>query len=964
MTLSVLLAGLLVLGASLVWASVGPAILNEPLTWSLVWARHQRELLFIGTLFALLAGFLSLLAISNARLRAARRAVIASEQRWLMALDVAGHGVWDWNAQTDRVFYSDCWKRTLGYAGAEIGASFDEWRQRVHPDDLPQALEQLERHLRGDTPSFSVMHRMLAKDGRYRWILGQGLVIERDVQGRALRMVGTNTDVTSYREAEAALNEREALFSAVIDQALDGILIIDPGSGDLVRFNRAAHAQLGYSEAEFARLGVGDIEADHTPEEQQARMRQIEREGAAIFDSRHRHKDGHLRDVRVSACRIRQDGRTLIAAILKDLTDLRDAERGQARQRQQFRATFEQAAVGMAQIAPDGTLLRVNAKLGEMLGFEGAQLVGSSVFALTHPEDLPLQQARLDDLLRGDCGSFSIEKRCRHRDGRWIWLLMTLSLAHDAEGAPEYFISVCEDIGERKRAEEARLRALAEAERLAALKNAFLANMSHEIRTPLNAILGLVHIGRRDHDTNSVGALFRRIEQAGQHLLGLLNDVLDYSRIEAGKLAILTEPFRLADCLAEVQSIISPQASAKSLSLRIELAPDLPEWVRGDALRLRQILINLLGNAVKFTPTGEIGLRVTRVGEALSFVVHDTGIGMSEAQIGRIFLPFEQAESGIDRLHGGSGLGLTISLNLARMMNGRLSVESRPGEGSIFELVLPLAETAPPEGAEDAAEPGAERRRLAGLRVLAVDDVEVNRLVLNDLLEYEGAEVVSVASGAAALERLAAPGVAFDLVLMDIQMPGMDGYEAARRIRQRCPGLAIIGLTAHVLAEDRARCLEAGMLDHLGKPIDVEQLVQTLRRWHPQTDRPAPASHPEPAEPASGKREALIDWDVLRARFEHRPEMVKRLMAVARDTQGETPTRLRAIAAAGDLDGLFRASHAIKGLAANLCAPALHARAEALCERARQGDRRALCEVEPLARSLEELLQSLASESA
>ncbi|MBN2885733.1 MAG: PAS domain S-box protein, partial [Chromatiaceae bacterium] len=955
----------LVLGASLAWASVAPAILNEPLTWTLVWARHQHELLFIGALFALLAGFLSLLAISNARLRAARRAVIASEQRWLMALDVAGHGVWDWDAQTDRVFYSECWKRTLGYADADISSSFDEWRQRVHPDDLPQALEQLERHLRGETPSFSVMHRMMGKDGRYRWILGQGLVIERDPQGRARRMVGTNTDVTPYREAEAALKEREALFSAVIDQALDGILLIDPSNGALVRFNRAAHEQLGYSEAEFAQLAVSKIEADHSPEEQQAHMRLIEREGAAIFDSRHRHKDGHLRDVRVSACRIRQDGRSLIAVILKDLTDLRDAERGQARQRQQFRVTFEQAAVGMAQIAPDGALLRVNAKLGEMLGFKGAQLVGSSILSLTHPEDLPLQQARLDDLLRGDCGSFAIEKRCRHRDGRWIWLLMTLSLARDAQGAPDYFISVCEDIGERKRAEEARLRALAEAERLAALKNAFLANMSHEIRTPLNAILGLVHIGRREHDTDSAGTLFRRIEQAGQHLLGLLNDVLDYSRIEAGKLGILTEPFRLADCLAEVQSIISPQASAKSLSLRIELAPSLPEWVRGDALRLRQILINLLGNAVKFTPTGEIGLRVTRAGEALSFVVHDTGIGMSEAQIGRIFLPFEQADSGITRLHGGSGLGLTISLNLARMMNGSLNVESRPGEGSTFELVLPLAETAPPEGAGDAAEPGAERRRLAGLRVLAVDDVEINRLVLSDLLEHEGAEVLSVASGAAALERLAAPGTAIDLVLMDIQMPGMDGFEATRRILQTHPEQAVIGLTAHALPEDRTRCLEAGMLDHLGKPIDVEQLVQSLRRWSQQAARADERGGEGAERPALAMLGATsaIDWGALSARFHHNPGLIEQLIAVARDSQAETPARLRQLAATGDVEGLYRLAHAIKGIAANLCADALRDLAQALCERTRGGELEALNEAESLAQAVEQLLEALAGKT-
>ncbi|MBK1650428.1 ATP-binding protein [Rhabdochromatium marinum] len=675
-------------------------------------------MLILATALALIMVLLVILAIANRRLRATQARLAASEHRWLRALDAAGHGVWDWDTRTDRVFYSRCWKRTLGYDEADIEPRFEEWRCRVHPEDLSVAMENLERHLRGGSAFFSIVHRLRAKDGHYRWILGQGAALERDDQGQVLRMMGTNTDVTAYRQLE--------------------------------------------------------------PEREQA---------------------------------------------------------------------------------------------------------------------------------------------------------------------------------------------LREAERLAALKNAFLANMSHEIRTPLNAILGLTRMGRRDYDTEAPGPLFRRIDQAGRHLLGLLNDVLDYSKIEAGKLCIAPEPFRLADCLAEVQSIISPQASAKALRLTIESAPDLPEWVQGDALRLRQILINLLGNAVKFTCVGDVCLHIRRLGEPLSFTVTDTGIGMSAEQIERIFQPFEQAERGTARQHGGSGLGLAISQQLARLMGGSLDVDSEPGLGSRFEVRLPLPATEAPARPLTDTHPEHLARRLSGLRVLVVDDIEVNRLVVEDLLSHEGASAISAASGQEALALIQARAASIDAVLMDVQMPEMDGYEATRRLLALRPDLPVIGLTAHALADDRRRSLEAGMLAHLTKPIDSEALVEALLRWRPATLSAAPvepAPAPAPAPPlnvvvpdAAADRVPAIDWNSLTQRFQQTPNLIERLFAATRATQADIPTALRAAAAAGDLDALFRKAHAIKGLAANLCAHALRDQAHALCERARAGERDALQDAESLASALEHMLEQL-----
>ena len=372
--------------------------------------------------------------------------------------------------------------------------------------------------------------------------------------------------------------------------------------------------------------------------------------------------------------------------------------------------------------------------------------------------------------------------------------------------------------------------ARSEAERLARTKSEFLANMSHEIRTPLNAVLGLARIGARDSALHATQETFVRILDAGEHLLGVINDILDISRIDAGKLTVEALPFQLPAVVGNASSFVVGAAKQKGLVCKVEQAHDLPEWVAGDAQRLQQILVNLLSNAVKFTERGEVWLSVTRQRDDTCFEVVDSGIGMTGEQVDRIFAPFEQADSSTTRRYGGTGLGLAISRNLAHLMGGEITVTSTPGAGSRFTLHLRLPATEPPLS-EPAGEGAPTGRRLAGLRMLAAEDVEINRLILEDLLVHEGADVVFAEHGRLAIERLKEAGVAaFDVVLMDVQMPVMDGFEATRRVLELAPGLPVIGLTAHALAEERQRCLAAGMVEHVSKPIDADELVDAILR--------------------------------------------------------------------------------------------------------------------------------------
>ncbi len=363
-------------------------------------------------------------------------------------------------------------------------------------------------------------------------------------------------------------------------------------------------------------------------------------------------------------------------------------------------------------------------------------------------------------------------------------------------------------------------------------KSMFLANMSHEIRTPLNGVLGFAQVGFRDPATpEPARQRFSRILQSGKVLQTLLDDVLDVSRIEAGKLLLEPLPTDVRDIAQQAIALLQDSAVAKGLALRLQVAPDVPRAVVVDPLRLQQVLINLTSNAVKFTDAGQVELRVRIAGDKLVFDVIDTGMGMSDGETARIFDAFEQADASVTRRHGGSGLGLTITRNLVELMGGTIAVASRQRAGSTFTVTLPLTLAAPsdePAAADPVAEPE-PGRALDGLRLLVVEDNPINRLVIDSLLKMEGAQPDLASDGHEAIARVAeAEGSRYDLALLDVEMPGIDGYETARRLHELDPSLPLLGQTARAMAEDLEQCLRAGMRGRVVKPIEREELVRLV----------------------------------------------------------------------------------------------------------------------------------------
>ena len=498
------------------------------------------------------------------------------------------------------------------------------------------------------------------------------------------------------------------------------------------------------------------------------------------------------------------------------------------------------------------------------------------------------------------------------RDGRWIRAVNRGT----ADGLHVVFRI---DVTESRRRIEA-------AGAAARSKSQFLANMSHEIRTPLNAVLGMLQLlGHTQMDAEQAD-LLGKADGAARHLLGLLNNILDHSKAEAGKMTLDPQPFELPRLLEDLRLMLSANLGDKPLQLHIEADASLPAWLLGDALRLQQVLINLGGNAIKFTERGLVALRLRMVEEtpqhlAVEFEISDTGIGIAPEQQQQIFAGFSQAEASTSRRFGGTGLGLAISQRLVQLMGGELQLHSQPGQGSLFFFTLGLPRVQAP--APDAPPPAATSPRLAGLRLLLAEDNALNREVALKLLGREGAQVDCAEDGLQALAALAT--TRYDLVLMDMQMPRLDGLQATRQLRRepRWATLPVLAMTANAGPADRAACLAAGMDGHVGKPFDLDALVGAILSLTGRAPAPPATTH---AAPAMDDSRVLDDAGAL-ARLGHDRVFYGGLL---REFEPLAERLAGAILAGDDRD----AAHQLKGNAAAVGAYRL----AALCAAIEAGD--------------------------
>ncbi|BCU07886.1 response regulator [Allochromatium tepidum] len=801
-------------------------------------------------------------------------------------------------------------------------------------------------------------------------------------------LVAVYDDVTERRNLDLALEESRERLELALEGSDLGTWDWKVRTGE-TQFNERWAGMLGYRLAELEPTSIQTWKDLCHPEDLALAKQRLEshfRGEASYYECefRLRHKDGHWvwilnrgkvvewgpdrRPVRmagthldISALKHSEAELNRYRRHLEELVETRTRELRLAEEHS--RLILESSADGLYGVDVEGRTTFVNPAACTMLGYSAEQMLGRSSHDLVHykhadgrpyaGEDCPLHSTLLHgEVRRGDDEVFwradgtpmpvSYSSHPIRREGEIV-------------GAVVSFI----DISTQKQAEAAREAALAEAERLARLKSEFLANMSHEIRTPLNAVLGFAQLGVRETDPDKVRAFFRRILDSGQLLLGIINDILDFSKIETGKLAINDAEVDLRAVIERSMDLLNTRAKDKGLRFSVEEAPDLPATFMGDDLRLSQVLVNLLSNAVKFTDRGAVTFGIRREEGRLVFSVEDTGIGMREDYLANLFQPFEQADGSITRRYGGSGLGLAISKRLVELMGGEIRAWSRFGEGTRFEVRLPLIEPrgviGPRRLTPERPPPTATGARLRGIRLLTAEDNPANRLVLEEMLRAEGCDLTQVEDGRQAVDCVEREGpTAFDLVLMDIQMPVMDGLEATQRIHQFAPELPVVGLTAHALNSERHLCLQAGMVDHIAKPVDIEQLVETIVRHvrhRPTTSARSarqtvtPAVSTEPARLGTDDSladcdpsAAWIDWQLLESRYAHNPDFIPRLLhAVLESNQGQADL-LREAANQGNRDRLVFIAHRLKGTAGNLFAKSVHTLATETEKRARALD--------------------------
>jgi PAS domain S-box-containing protein len=669
--------------------------------------------------------------------------------------------------------------------------------------------------------------RMRAAGERIVVVNATGVRVDLKGESAVLAMF---VDITERHEAEQALRRSEATLAHLVDTSPDLITLTDLGSGRYHMVNPAFERFSGWSQAEAVgrtslELGIwGSVAAR---EQFVQRLRQDG--GVADLPVPFRRRDGQVITLMISAARFTLEGRDML------VINGRDISAGE-RERLERAAILDNAGIGIA-VTRDRRFVIANAEFERMIGWSGGSLLGQSGAVVWKSEADYAEVGRLigPALARGE--TVEIEREVQRRDGTRFLARMRAGVVDAQRPTAGGTVWIVEDVTERRQFEEALARARDDAEAANRAKSAFLANTSHELRTPLNGLLGLARLARDAGTPEAQRQQYlAQIEDSAQSLAAIISDILDLSKIEAGRLPIEAAPFDLVALLHSLARTYRTLAEARGLELRLDIEPTLGPGVHGDALRVRQIVTNYVANAIKFTDRGVVRVSARRLpgpGGRVRLECEDTGPGIAPEVLPELFKPFTQADQSTTRRFGGTGLGLSICRELAALMGGEVGVASEHGQGSRFWADLPLAPTVapapppPPVAAADAA------AALSGLRVLLVEDNAVNMLIAAATLERWGVRVTQANDGAEALAAVDRAPQPFDVVLMDVQMPGMSGHEATRALRNRPAArqVPVIALTAAALVSEREQALASGMDDFLTKPIDADRLQAALLRW-------------------------------------------------------------------------------------------------------------------------------------
>ncbi|WP_199315473.1 PAS domain S-box protein [Aerosakkonema funiforme] len=746
-------------------------------------------------------------------------------------------------------FISDNIRTVMGYTPEEFLSTSGFWADHINPEDAPRILAELSQLF--ERGHYIYEYRFLHKDGTYRWVRDEFRLV-RNREGNPVEIVGYIADISARKQIEAELANSEAKYRGLVEGANDTIWLSDINK-TLIYLSPQFKKLFGWDANEWIGKPFTDlVHPDDLPFIETDRKQNIElSKKSNNVEFRHRHRDGHYVWVRTSATPIHSDEGQVIGVqgILSDISELKQAEIALQTSENRFRQVFTSNIVGVMFTDFSGQIFDANDRFLEIIGYTREDLNAERInwINLTPIEHIANDRKAMAHL---ECYQAidPWEKEYYRQDGSRVSVLVGVALLSETDST---CVCVVMDISDRKQYELQLKETNENLARATRLKDEFLANMSHELRTPLNAILGMAE-GLQDLVFGSLNErqirALQTISRSGSHLLEVINDILDVAKIESGQIELNFIPTAIAPLCQSSLTFIKQQALKKNIQLEIKLPDNLPD-LSIDERRIRQVLINLLNNAVKFTPAGgritlEVSLKQDNTNSDsakiaspsyLQIAVIDTGIGIAPENINKLFQPFIQIDSALNRQYTGTGLGLVLVKRIVELHGGQVGVTSELGVGSRFTIELPCIVAAPSLSVpETQAEPYPELsqpEQEASPLILLAEDNEVNINTIASYLTVKGYRLLIAKNGLEAIEL--AESEKPELILMDIQMPEMDGLEATQKIR-RNPNLAdipIVALTALAMDSDRDRCFAAGVDEYLTKPVKLKQLVTTIQRF-------------------------------------------------------------------------------------------------------------------------------------
>ncbi len=816
--------------------------------------------------------------------------LVESQERFRHVFEDSPLGVALVGLDSKLILVNQSFGEITGYSPDELkGKSFGDI---THPDDAPRDLDQFRRMVAGEFPRYQMEKRFIHKKGHIVWVIRVAALI-KDATGKPLYGLGMIMDINEQKKGQ----ENQRFLSYVLEQTGDGIVVADL-EGKIIQWSKGAEKIFGYTEKEVLGQPGSLLDPNPTQDQVAEKRRSLTETGSTLhYEATRKGKDGRFIQLDISSTPLKDESGKLIgySAIYRDITEKLKAQVGRVKAEEKlreseskYRKIFENVQDVFYQVDNEGNVLEISPSI-EAYGYKREEFIGKNFTEFyADPGDRIVFMKALS--AKGEVTDY--ELRFKTKSGLVVYASINAHILLNDEGKPMGVEGSLRDITQRKMVEaeleeyrehleqmvETRTAELEKATKAAEAanqaKSSFLANMSHEIRTPMNAVIGFAQLLRRDPAlTSQQDQQVEVILKSGSHLLNLINEILDYSKIEADRLAVETSSFDLRALLGELESIFKAKAQEKGLRFLLDKPDLLPRFVWGDETKIRQIFQNLLSNAFKFTERGGVAMRVAiqpgMDGDGSNRLVaelEDSGPGIAPGEMGKLFKVFEQTESG-RKSKSGTGLGLAISRKFAELMGGTLEAESQLGQGSTFRLDIPIR-----EGTDMGQAP--QQRRVAGLeagqplrRVLVVDDNPENRGYLETLLTMVGFEVRSEVDGAKGVEAFAETKP--DLVLMDLRMPVMEGPEAIRRIRAMEGGdkVKIIAISASSFKEDQKKALKDGADDFISKPFREETLFERIQEllgvkflW--AEEKTVPGVPEPPPEDLEKERVALLPADL------------------------------------------------------------------------------------------------------